>query len=1317
MFCFKDHHNKSTGASFLADSKIQMTNDKPIKMLSRIHIILLIAAAIIMQFDANGQTIDRVIKWNTTDKIHQTVKGDKVVMPYFEGASTHERDGFIPFYGENIAVSESGKITATLISEVYEPVTNSNVKGDKIGTTIQIKATPGMMRKRPYAIITFCPLRKNPLTGQIEKLTKFSVKLDVTPDRQTKRLQSYAANSVLAGGTWYKAGVTSTGIYKLDYNFLKNNCGFDLTNASFSSIAVFGNGGGMLPQYNGISRYDDLQENPTYIVDNNGNNKVDDGDYILFYGQGPDRWSFDSASSHFFYEKNLYSDTNFYFITSDQGTGKRIPNIASASSAARTITQFDDYATHQIDQYNLLNSGKLWFGDRMSTLNPNVSLSFNFPNVVTSLPVFFRSFTAAASPYNSTITASVNGQPILTHGINGIVADAYSDAYHTNNFSSGSFDNGSQQIGTFTAPAANFSIQYTFNNPDPNGTSNGYIYNLTLNATRSLTFTGGFMFFRSIASIGAGNSQFNIGSPTSGMQVWDVTDITAIQNIQPVTGSSSYNINTDHLKELAAVDVNSSFSAPNAVGRVDNQNLHAIGQPNMLIITPDDLMSASTDLAAFHSQQDHLSVKVVSLPQVYNEFGSGRQDISAIRDFVRMVYDKAGGDSTKMPQYLLLMGDGSSDPKNRVSENNNQMPTYQSYATYNILYSYVTDDFFGCLDANEGADMENPDILDISIGRLPAADAIEAQGMVDKIKLYKSSTSLESWRNVVTLVGDEPWGGVVQFEDEADHLGEVVRTSFPAYNVDKIICDAYQRLSTPGGGRYPDVNAAILSRINSGTLIISYTGHGGVNNWANARIFNISDIQSLQNKEKLPLFVTATCDFSRFDDPTKKTAGEFLITNAKGGSIAMVTTVRPVYQEPNTALQNAIFPDFFNPYHGRKPTIGEAMLLTKNQIIDTYTSNTREFVLLGDPAMTLDYPQYNVVTTAVDNVPVAQPHDSLKALKYVTISGEVRDANGSRLTSFNGTCYPLVFDKLTTFNTLQNDPSLYPLRTYNTYKNSIFKGQCSVINGAFSFSFIVPKDINYAVGYGRISYYANNASTDANGYQNDIVVGGASDTLLTDKDGPKIKLYMNDEKFVYGGITDANPKLLAELWDTSGINTTGNGLGHDLTAVLDANSKNPIVLNDYYQSALNNFRKGSVTYPFSSLADGAHTLKVKAWDILNNSSEDNTEFIVASSAKLALKHVYNYPNPFTTHTQFMFEHNRPGQELKIQVQIYSVSGKLIKTIQEDVVATGYRIDDLRWDGLDDYGDKIGKGVYVYKVHVKDQMGNSADQFQKLVVLR
>ncbi len=1294
-----------------------MTNDKRTKMLSRIHIVLL-SAAIILQIKAAAQSSDRTIQWDTTYRTYTTSKGAKVTMPYFVGGGGSESNNFLPVYGTNIALATPGTVTATLSDEVYEAVTNPDVKPDNIPTAVTISAGTGIFKKRTYARISFVPLRKNMVTGKVEKLTKFKINLAVTPKPQLKRTQAYASNSVLSSGTWYKVAVTSTGVYKLDYDFLKNKCGFDLANTSFSSLAVFGNGGGMVPTLNATDRPDDIQENPTYIADNNGNNKVDQGDYILFYAQGPDSWSYDTAQHRYAYTKNLYADSSYYFITPDKGTGKRITTASVSGSPVQTISQFDERVAHQSDKYNLLNTGKLWMGDRMSTLSPTVTVSFSMPNLVMSTPVKIYSNTAAASSYASTIRVTSGGQTVLTHSIGGInTTTSYPNAY----LADGNNDVFSTPVtGSFTPSSSNVDLTYTFVNPDGNGNSFGYIYNVTLNAQRSLTFTGDYMDFRSIASAGSSPTAFAIGNATSGMHVWDVTDISAIQDIAGSGGT--YVANTPSLREFAAIDVNGNFANPAPLYPVGNQNLHAIGQPAMIIISPDDLLGASNDLAAWHSQNDHLSVKVVPLMQVYNEFGSGRHDISAIRDFVRMVYEKAGSDSTKLPQYLLLMGDGSFDPKDRTPDNNNQFPTYQSLETDNILSSYVTDDYFGCLDPTEGGDMNDwTQMLDISIGRIPAADEGEAQDMVNKIKLYKSPSALASWRNVVSFVGDEPWEGVVDFEIEADKLGEIIRLNYPAYNVDKIICDAYQRISTPGGFRFPDVNTAILNRINTGTLAISYTGHGGVNNWANARIFNMSDIQNLQNKEKLPLFVTATCDFSRFDDPTKKTAGEYLMTNAQGGAIAMVTTVRPVYQDPNSKLQEAIFPFLFTLYHGRRPTVGEAMMETKNIVIHnnpnlSYVINTREFVMLGDPAVTLDYPEYNVVTTAIDNTPVGQPHDTLKALKYVTISGEVRDASNNRMTSFNGTCFPLVFDKLTTFKTLQNDPS-YPLRVFNTYKNSIFKGQCSVVNGAFSFSFIVPKDINYAIGDGRISYYATNNTTDANGYQNDIVIGGSADTTLADKDGPKIKLYMNDEKFVYGGITDPNPKLLAELWDTSGINTTGNGLGHDLTAVLDADSKNPIVLNDYYQTALNNFRRGSVSYPFSSLTDGPHTLKVKAWDILNNSAEDNTEFIVEASAKLALKHVYNYPNPFTTHTEFMFEHNRPGQELKVQVQIYSVSGHIVKTIQEDVVATGYRIDDLHWDGLDDYGDKIGKGVYIYKIHVKDQQGNTADQFQKLVVLR
>lgn len=1294
---------------FKAGSKILMTNDKPRKMLSRIN-ILLILVAILLHFGAAGQSISRTLTWDKTNKTYTTNKGDKVQALHFSGAHVSIKDGYMPHYSENIRLTESGTITATLTDEVYEPVTVSGIKTDKLPNTINVSAASATLRKVPYAIVTFMPLRKNPMTGQVERLTRFTLKLEVAADRRPKRLQAYTATSVLATGNWYKVGVTSTGVYKLDYNYLKNTCHFDMGSLSFSALAVFGNGGGMVPDLTSLPRHDDLQENPTYIVDNNNNNRVDPGDYILFYGQGPDQWTYDTAAAGFDFTKNLYVDTNYYFVTADQGTGKRIQTVSSSSSPTLTITQFDDYAAHEVDKYNFLHSGKQWCGDLMSTLNPTTTLNFSFPNLVTSSGVRFSSTVWGVSGYGSTFNVSLNGsQQIASQYTGGISLSDYPDTYEPN-----------YQSGTMHPSSDNFSIVYTFSNPDASGSSFGYIYNVTLNAKRNLTFTGGSMFFRSIAAQGQA-SQFNMGNATGTTHIWDVTDITAVSEISQ-SSPGTFTIPASSLREFAAVDVSSSFPNPVGVEKTGNQNLHAIGQPNMLIITPDDMLDASNDLAAFHSQMDHLTVKVATLRQVYNEFGSGKRDISAIRDFIKMCYDKAGTDTAKFPRYVLLMGDGSYDPKDRVPDNNNQMPVYESPYSQNLLNSFTTDDFFACLDAGEGGDMNNPYMVDIAVGRLPAASSTEAQGMVDKIKLYKGASTLASWRNIATFVSDEPYddkgsgGGGNEFETDAEALAEAVRTKNPSYNVTKIYCDAYQLQATPGGSRYPDVNTAILNQINTGTLLISYTGHGGTSNWANARIFNVSDIQNLQNHEKLPTFVTATCEFSRFDDPALKSAGEYLITNPIGGAAAMVTTVRPVYEGPNTTLQDSFYTYCFLNYNGRRPTIGEVMLQTKNAVIESTGANCREFVLLADPAMTLDYPQYNVVTTKVDNVPITQPHDTLKALKTITISGEVRDWTGAKMTSFNGTCYPLIYDKMGTYKTLQNNPG-YQAFPYNAYKSILFKGQCSVINGAFTFSFIVPKDINYAIGYGKISYYADNGTIDANGYQTDIVIGGVSDSNITSRVGPVIKMFMNDEKFVYGGITDANPKLLAELSDPYGINTTGNGLGHDLTCVLDANSQNPIVLNNYYQSALNNFRQGTVLYPFTNLSTGQHTLKMKAWDILNNSSEDNTEFIVASTAKLALQHVFNYPNPFTTNTQFMFEHNRPGEELNVMIQIFSVSGKLIKTIQQDLVSTGYRVDDIKWNGLDDFGDKIGRGVYVYKVHVRDAEGNTANQFQKLVVLR
>ena len=870
---------------------------------------------------------------------------------------------------------------------------------------------------------------------------------------------------------------------------------------------------------------------------------------------------------------------------------------------------------------------------------------------------------------------------------------------------------------------------------DPSGNAASYIDWFELFLKRSLSLSGDAMTFRNISSVGPGNlSHFILSNASGSTLVWDVTNLNSISQMATTLSGSqlSFNSHTDQLNEYIAFNPDAAFPNPNFVATVPNQNLHAIGQSNMVIVAFDDFVNASNDLAAFHRANDNITVSVVPLSQVYNEFASGKADISSIRDFMKMIYDRAGSDTSKLPRYLLLMGDGSydpksvpSDPKARTPNAGNFVPCYESYDSYGQISSYVSDDFYGLLDDNEGGYIESgSQLMDIGVGRLPVGSETEAADMVAKIKSYKTTAAVcttcvtvatnNSWRNVVTFVADYLFNGGTIFEDGSDALAESVRAQYPVYNYDKIYVDAFKQVTTPAGDRFPDVNTAILNRINTGTLLMNWVGHGGESNWSNARIFNNADIIQLTN-QYYPFFITATCDFSRYDLPDR-TAGESLVVNGKGGAIGSLTTVRLVYEDANAALNGAVFNYMFAPYHGRYPTLGEICMETKNHANTDFT-NTRKFTLLGDPALVLDYPRYNIATTMLNSKPVSQPMDTLKALTQVTIKGEIRDDNNNKLTSFSGTIYPLVYDKITPFQTLgQDDP--YTVRTFKEFKSLLFKGKASVTNGDFSFTFIVPKDINYQFGTGRISYYADNGNNlDAHGYNETIVIGGSSDTAKSRTTGPVVNVYMNDTKFVFGGTTNASPMLLVELKDPGGINTTGNGLGHDLTAILDDNNQNKTILNNYYETALNDFTKGEVKYPFTNLADGRHTLKVKAWDIYDNSSEAYTEFIVTSNAQLALNHVYNYPNPFTTHTQFMFEHNSPCEDLNVSVQIYTISGKLVKSIVQQVHSIGYRVDNIEWDGLDDYGDVIGKGVYVYKLNVRDSNGQSAHKFEKLVVLR
>ncbi len=1284
---------------------------------------LLIFTSLMGTLSVNAQDYARRLTWNAAPKTMVVAGEKKITQPTFNKANHSAQYGMLPLYNEFLPAYSGGTVAVQILNPVYSAATNiDNASIKYITTTVSATGQISFYKKQPQAFVSLLPFRKNPVSGVIEKLESFSLRVTITPNANNlKSLNSYASNSVLSSGTWYKVAVSADGIYKIDYNYLKKTLGVDPSTINVNKLAVFGNGGGMVPDKNSVARPDDLLENPTMFVDANNNGQFDQGDYLLFYGQMADAWQLNTGTNRFYHVKNLYTTSTYYFLTTDAGTGKRVQTVGpGGGDQSRTFNYFDEHAFRDNDQYNLLQSGKTWLGDELTSFNTTESFSFSFPNLITSDTVILNSSVAVNAAYSSGTTVTVNGQPIIHHADGGIPTQQYQQAANPQTVSRG-----------FLANSSTLNVAYNFIvTADPSGTAAFYIDWFELLFKRSLSLSGDAMPFRTIASVGTGVvSTFQLGNATSNTIVWDVTTIGAIAQMQStISGSQlSFATNTDQLKEFIAFNTNGAFANPQYMEQVPNQNLHATGQPNMVIVSYDDFATAANDLANYHTSTDNISTKVVLLSQIYNEYGSGKPDISAIRDFMEMLYQRAGNDTSKMPRYLLLMGDGSFDPQSRIANANNFVPTYQSSESYNPLNTYTADDFFGLLDQNEGGQIETGyQRLDLSIGRLPVETETEAEAAVTKIKNYKSSSSgcatcakastNNSWRTNVTFISDYLYDGGDIFEDASDALAEDTRAHHPSYNYSKIYTDAYKLQPTPAGDRFPDVNTAILSSINTGTLLINWVGHGGPTNWSNARTFNMADIIQLQN-QFYPLFITATCEFSRYDLPDR-TAGEWIVVNGNGGGIGSITTVRLVFEYDNATIDTSVFQNLFAQYKGRYPTMGEATMMSKNNVITgTDQVNTRKFCLLGDPAVTLDYPRYNVATTLIDNKPVSAAHDTLKALTRITIKGQVTDDNNNKLTSFNGTIYPVVYDKISPVQTLNND-NLGSIITFYMYRNILFKGQATVSGGDFSFTFVVPKDINYQYGNGRISYYATNGSNlDASGYSNDIVVGGSSDTAKTYGNGPKVNVYMDDQKFVYGGVTTANPLLLVELQDPGGINTAGSGVGHNMTAVLDNNNQNPIILNNYYQTAVDNYTQGEVRYPFTNLALGNHTLTVKAWDIYDQSTTATTEFVVTNNAKLALNHVFNYPNPFTTHTEFMFEHNMPCGELNVSIQIYSVSGKLVKNIVQQVQTTGFRVDGIVWDGLDDYGSPIGKGVYVYKLTVRDPNGDVANKFEKLVVLR
>lgn len=1185
-----------------------------------------------------------------------------------------------------------------------EDVIYLNKQNYKVTESLQVEAKHTSDGEATYAVVSMFPYITK--AGVYHRVTKFTIHQTPLLDNSLYATKSFKNASVLKDGSgfWYKINVPKDGIYKIDKAFLES-CGISTTGLNPNSINIFGNGEGVLPESNAVYRSDDLVKNAIFVAgDSDGS--FDANDYLLFYGWGPDRMVLDNQQ--FINKKNIYSDQSYYFINiNSNDTPLRIATENSLSTPPTSSVQsFSHFEAYEKDLLNLVGGGQRWYGELFDV---ELSQTFNFsvPNIDASSPVKFRvSYaTNSKSGTTNTISTSVNGNQLSSSTVPTVGNDYF-------------FSEISTQLNT-NNPIIPLTINFNRNSPS----NLLYLDRIFLNARRQLKLVGNQLNFRDISSVGLGAiSEFTVSNLNSNGFVWDVTNRQQPKNITGTFNASNFifRVATDTLREFVASN-NTVFYTPEKIGTIAYQNLHGLDQADYLIITHKDFISQAERLANLH-RSNGLSVHVATTEQIFNEFSSGMQDPTAIRYFAKMFYDRGATAIETRPKYMLLFGDGTYDPKNRVANNNNFIPTYQYLASENHTDALVSDDYYGLLDNNES--IGSADLLDLGIGRLLVSDLAMAQQQVDKIEHYmKNGSSIYAgdfastfgdWRNKYTLLADDEQGGYF-VENDCEDQYQYTTLNHPEMNCTKLYSDAFKQVITAGGERYPDVNEQFSRQVENGNLVLNYVGHGGEVGFAEEQILINSEITNWKNINKLNLFVSATCEFTKFDDPKRLSAGELVSMNPIGGAIAMMTTTRPIFISVNSIIGEKFFNNVFERDSENKPRrFGEIIRIVKNS--SGSTQNKRCFMLIGDPALRIALPEMKVLIDSINGFSPSNYEDTINALSKMRVKGHVEAYTGGVLTSFNGELTPTIYDKEKMKKTLgQNSDS--PIIEFKTQDAIIYKGKVSVVNGYFDFSFIVPKDIDYDFGKGKLSMYATNFTIDAAGQDKRFTIGGIDPVGISDDKGPDIELYMNDYTFVNDGLTDANPLLIAKLFDENGINTVGNGIGHDITVILDGNTAQQKVLNQYYAANLDSYQAGEVRYNFHDLTAGKHTLTFKAWDVNNNSSSATLDFTVKAADQVALSHVLNYPNPFTTNTSFYFEHNQVANELDVMIQVFTVSGKLVKTIQSVVKTSGFRSEGIAWDGLDDFGDQLAKGVYIYNLKVKSSSGETAEKIEKLVLLK
>ncbi|MCS7152502.1 MAG: type IX secretion system sortase PorU [Bacteroidia bacterium] len=1106
----------------------------------------------------------------------------------------------------------------------------------------------------------------------------------------------FASQSVLANGTWYKIATGEGGIYQITTQTLQA-LGIDPSSVDPRQLRLYGQVGGPLPQENNAVQPDDLVEIPLFFP-GESDGRWDPQDVAYFWAESPHAWyPLRNANRPYFHLRNPYTDSCYYFLTFDQGVGARISAASVPSGTPSPRSQVMTFFFHERELTNLVKSGRVWLGESFSALSPTLSLTLPLPACDT---LWLRIQLANASFSPSSFTVRLGNSTLGTVPISAIPGPA---------------DNRQAQWGEMSrvllSTPASPTLTVTYS-----GTQQGYLDYVEAIGIHPLSYQSG----QSIFYVPTGTLWQVIGQGNLPPFLWDVTNGTQPQlvSVTATAGGFSFLSPGDTLRRYCAFDLNSAY-AVRPIGRVANQNLHALHGIRFIVATTSVHASVAQRFCELHPEAG--PCVVVTAEALYNEFSGGRPDICALRNFLRMLYVRATS-AEERPRYLLIVGAAS---YNFREPNPNFFPTYQSRESFYPPATYGSDDFFGFLDDNEGFWGEGAQAawydprdrmlqshgLDLCITRLPIQSASDLEAYLSKLSNYlRDPATRGDWLQKIVLFSDYKDGG--EHTRQAEQIAQTVQQNLPYLDQVKLYIDRYPAQPRASGLVFPQAQTALLAQLNSGAFIAHYVGHGNEYTLQGFEFFPLTAVRQLQNVKRYLFFVTATCEWGKWDDPQIRSGGLEALFLPERGAIGLLTSTRKVFSTLNFALSLNFYADLYDNVQAQRPVyLGELMMGTKNRSWGGGMAiNTRSFAFLGDPLLPMGVPDYRVVLTRVGSrAPDALQPDTLRPLRAVQVEGEIQDGTGRLIEDFSGEVTLRVWDKPVIRQTLISQT------TFTSQDILLFSGKATVQQGRFRLTFYLPIDLLPEAGYGRISAWAQASDgRTAAGAESRFVVC-CPDTGLSTLSSPKVKVFINDTTWISGGWTHPNPLLIGFFSDTLGINLSSLAVGRELKAILNGQE---YFLSEYYRAQPDKPNQGKVEYRFSNLPEGEYRLQLRAYNLAGQEGSAETTFIVAEVGKLKLGRVFNYPNPFTTHTRFFFEHNQPGQSLEARVLIYTISGRLVQTLTAPIVSNSNLSQEIVWDGLDAHGERLGRGVYIYRLEVRNPAtGESAQVMEKLVLLR